>query len=138
MILVISAKSCSSGAGRRPRRCQVVAAATWTTRLERATPSTSATVFTAYPRERARATATAVFFWLCQIKRLAQDLVLQGLLAQQPLQLANLVLQGPVLGGRHHFLARSYRRQPALGVQPAPAEQLVWRDPMPARNQRPR
>ena len=40
------------------------------------------------------ASATAVF-WLCQVQRVAQDLVLQGLLAQQPLQFAHLVLQRP-------------------------------------------
>jgi hypothetical protein len=55
----------------------------------------------------ARASATALF-WLRQIQRLAQDLVLQCLLAEQPLQFAHLALQRPVFGGRHHFFAVAF------------------------------
>ena len=48
------------------------------------------------PRQgrRVRATATTVF-WLRQIERLAQDLVLECILAQQPLQFMKLMLQSP-------------------------------------------
>src|SRR6516225_8082907 len=99
MTSLISFSSAASGCGRRPRRCRVVPGAAWTTRLERAIPSTPATRVTAcHPTGRARP-ATIVFL-LRQIQRLAQDLVLQGFLAEQPAQLANLLLQGPVLGGR--------------------------------------
>jgi hypothetical protein len=73
---------------------------------------------------------------LRQIQRLAQDLVLQGFLAEQPAQLANLLLQGPVLGGRHHLLAGTYCRQRALGVKPSPGEQLVWGDSVPTGDKR--
>src|SRR5205085_8654280 len=62
------------------------------------------------------------FFWLRQFERVAQYLVFQGLLAEQPLQLAHLVLQGSVFGGGHYLLAGPDRRQRALGVQPPPSE----------------
>ena len=76
------------GRGQRPRRWRGESLAAWTTRFERATPSASASVFTGCRPERAMVSATAVF-WLQQIQRLAQDLVLQRLVAEQPLQLAN-------------------------------------------------
>jgi hypothetical protein len=41
------------------------------------------------------------------------------------LQLAHLVLQGPVFGGGQYFLAGPNRRQRALGIQPPPSEHLV-------------
>src|SRR3954454_20086380 len=40
-----------------------------------------------------------------QVERLAQNFVLEGFLAEQPLQFADLVLQSSVFGGGHHFLA---------------------------------
>jgi len=123
MIRLISASKSVSGCGRRPRREHDASTAT-AARLERATPSVSATVFMAYLPDRMRVRATA-FFWLRQIQRLAQDLVLHGLLAEQPLQLTHLLLQGPVLGGRHHLVAGADRRERALGIKPPPSEQLV-------------
>jgi hypothetical protein len=103
--------------------------------LERATPSVSEIAFTACPLERARR-AQQPFFWLHQIERLAQDLVFEGLLAEQPLQFANLMLQCPVFGGGHHFLAGPNSRQRSLGVEPPPGEHLVWCDPVLPRYQR--
>ena len=51
----------------------------------------SAILFIACSPARVRASATTVF-WLHQIERFAQDLVLQCLFAQQPPQLAHLAL----------------------------------------------
>jgi hypothetical protein len=76
-------------------------------RLERATPSVSATVPMAYLPDRRSVRNSR--FWLRQIQRLARDRVLQGLLAKQPLQLAHQLLQHPVLGGCHHLLAGADR-----------------------------
>jgi len=70
---------------RRPRRRRSTAAVIWAARFERASPSVSATRFTAC-RPMARRASTTAVFWLYQIQRLAQDLVLQCLLAEQPLQ----------------------------------------------------
>jgi hypothetical protein len=49
-------------------------------------------------------------------ERFAQHLILEGFLAEQPLQFAHLVLQSPVFGGGHHFLAGPDSRQRALGI----------------------
>src|SRR5215470_16647655 len=125
MQVLISASSASSGAGRRPRS-RAGFPATRVARLERATPRASARLFTACRPEPARASATAVF-WLRQIERLAQDLVLQGLLAEQPLQFANLMLQGPIFGSRYHFFTGTDRRQRPFSVKLPPLEYLVRR-----------
>ena len=59
---------------------------------------------------------------------LLENLGLQGLLAEQPMKLANLVLQRPIIRRRHHLLAAAGRRQAAVRHQSAPGEQLVWRN----------
>src|ERR1044071_604120 len=71
-----------------------------------------------------------------QVECLAQNLVLEGFLAEQPLQFPDLVLQTPVFGGGHHFFAGPDRRQRSLGIEPTPSEHLVRRDPMLPRHQR--
>ena len=78
-------------------------------------PRARAIVFTACRPVWARARKT-VFFWLSPIQRLAQDRVLQGLFAEQPLQLTHLALRGAVLGGRNHLFAGAHCRQRAFGV----------------------
>jgi hypothetical protein len=80
---------------------------------------------------RAREGEPYSLFWLYQIQHLAQDLFLQRVFAEPPLQFANLMLQRPEFGGRHYLLASTYARQRAVGVKPAPREQLVRRDPVP-------
>src|SRR5262249_43869947 len=58
-------------------------------------------------------------------ERLLEDLGFQCLLAEQPLQLAHLALQSPIIRGRHHLFAAAGSRQRPLHHQPAPGEQLV-------------
>src|SRR5262249_22141645 len=84
--------------------------------------------FTACRPARARATAAAIF-WTRQLECLAQDLVLEGFLAGQPLQFAHVVMQSPVFRGGHHLLPGPHTAQRALGIEPPPGEQLVRCDP---------
>jgi hypothetical protein len=100
-------------------------------------PRVSAIVFTACrPHGRGRAQQPFFWlrqvqlFWLRQVQRVAQDLVFEGFLAEQPLQFAHLVLQCSIFGGGHHFLAGRDSRERALGVEPPPREHLVRRDPV--------
>ena len=58
------------------------------------------------------------------IEGLFQDLGLRRLLAEKPLQLADLVLLGAEGGSRNHLLLRLRRRQRALLGQPTPREWL--------------
>jgi hypothetical protein len=58
-------------------------------------PNASATIVTAY-RPHTGKGARNSFLCLRQIQRVTQDLILQRLFAQQPLQLAHLLLKGPV------------------------------------------
>jgi hypothetical protein len=60
------------------------------------------------------ASATDVFWAGRNLQRRLEDLGLQGLLAQQPLQLTDLVLQGSVLGGGHRHLPCTGRGKGAL------------------------
>jgi hypothetical protein len=62
----------------------------------------------------------AVF--LAEIQRLAQDLILQRLFAEHPLQLTDLALQGAIFGGRDYLLAGAHRRRRAFGIEPSPAK----------------
>jgi len=60
----------------------------------------------------------AAAFWLCQSERIAQNLVLQRLLAEQPVQLAHLVLlKAGYFGDGHDLLGGPDRRQCALGAR---------------------
>lgn len=68
--------------------------------------------------------------------RLAQDLVLHGLLAQHALQLAHLVLERAILACRNHLAASTGGGQGAACRLSAPAKQLVGRHPVHARPQR--
>src|SRR5262245_47796737 len=97
---------------RRPRAAR-------TTRLERATPRVSATTFTGNRPSAATASARS-FFCLRPAQRLLQDLDFHGLAAQQPLELANAILQTAHLRAAHHRLVRSHRSGPALVHQAAP------------------
>ena len=72
------------------------------------------------------------------LDRFAQDLVLERLLAEQPLQLADLLVSGAQLRGRHHLLAGARRRQRALRHQPTPGEELVGGNAMMAGYERDR
>src|SRR5215204_6842738 len=74
----------------------------------------------------------------CLESELAQDLVLERLLADQALQLTDLLMGRTQLGGRNHLLAGTGRRQRALRHQPAPGEELVVRDAMTPRDERDR
>src|SRR6266567_2183821 len=66
---------------------------------------------------------------------LFEDLGLQRLLPEQPMQLSHLALQGPVVRCRNDLLAAAGRRQGALRDEPAPGEQLVGGDPVPTGDQ---
>src|SRR5204862_3396593 len=71
------------------------------------------------------------FFWACGPgDGLPQYLGFHSLLAQQALQLGDLVLQRPVLGGGHHLLAGTGGSQRTLRNQPAPGEDLAATDAM--------
>ena len=83
----------------------------------------------------ARAIATAFFGWArsSAARRISFSNVV---LPSKPLQFANLALQGPVFGGRHHLLASAHQQQRTLEVEPSPAERLVRHNAMPAHHQR--
>jgi hypothetical protein len=68
-------------------------------------------------------------------QRLLEDLGFQGILAEQPLQLTDLVLHGPVLGGSDHLLLGTGGSERSLGGELAPAEELVGSHSMPAGDQ---
>src|SRR5688500_6194612 len=72
------------------------------------------------------------------LDRLAQDLVLERLLAEQALQLTDLLMGRTQLGGWNYLLAGTGRRQRALRHQPATGEELVARDAMTPRDERDR
>jgi hypothetical protein len=99
MIALIRASNSSSGAGGRPRRR---AGAGFGSRLDRATPSVLAAAFTGNRRAATVARAAAVFFGIGALQRLAQDLGLERLLAEQAVQFADLLLKRAIVGGRHH------------------------------------
>ena len=52
-------------------------------------------------------------------ERFLENLGLKCLLAEQPVKLANLVLQGSVIRGRHNLFAAAGCGQTALRHQPA-------------------
>src|SRR5499427_2566343 len=68
-------------------------------------------------------------------ERLLEDLGFQRLLTEQPLQLAHLALQSPIIRGRHHLFAAAGSRQRPLHHKPAPREQLVRGNAMSASHQ---
>src|SRR5262245_27284795 len=124
MTALISDTSFSSGSGGRPIRF-FGRSRMRSIRLERETPITSATVFIANRPSVATAAAAAVFCPRSVFERLLEDLGFQRLLAEQPLQLAHLALQGSVIRRRHDLFAAAGGRQRPLGHQPAPREELV-------------
>ena len=69
------------------------------------------------------------------LKRFLEDLGLKCLLAEQPVKLANLVLQGSVIRRWHDLFATAGSGQTALCHQAAPGEQLVRGNAMPPSNQ---
>jgi hypothetical protein len=68
-------------------------------------------------------------------QRLLEDLGFECLLAEQPLQLTDLALQGAVLGSGDHLLLSACGSQRSLGGELAPAEELVGSHSMPAGDQ---
>src|ERR1700684_966141 len=111
MTASISATSSSSGSGGRPIRF-FVRSCSRSTRLERETPITSATVFIGNHPSAATAAAAAAF--LSRWRDFLGDLGLKCLLAEQPVQLANLVVQGSVIRRRHDLFATAGGGQTAL------------------------
>jgi hypothetical protein len=73
------------------------------TRFDRATPSVAAMVFTGKRLAPASATARSVF-WPPPGRRLLEDLDLQGLAVQEPLDLPHAFLEAPNLGCRDHII----------------------------------
>jgi len=70
-----------------------------------------------------------MFFWASSdLKRLFKYFAFHRLLAEQTLQLFDVVLKGAILGCRNHFLFCRSRRQCTLGSELAPSEQLVRLD----------
>ena len=67
---------------------------------------------------------------------LAEQLILHGLLAKQPMQFANLRLERAILGSWHHFLASRRGGQRTLAHQPAPGEHLAATDAVLAGDER--
>ena len=131
----MSATSSASGSGGRPRGrgggLLRIADRCW-----RVTPSASA-IGGHRPSPGQRGRAQQQFFWACGPGHgLAEQLVLHGLLTQQPLQLAHLRLQRTVLRRRHHLLAGCSCGQGTLVHQPAPREHLTAADAMLAGNER--
>ena len=86
----------------------------WTAMFERAMSSASQTVFIANRPWATTATARCFFEPAATFKSLLEDLGLQRLLAEQPLQFADLALQRTVLRRGHHGLFGLRRRQSAL------------------------
>src|SRR3978361_1084183 len=137
MIVSMSLTRSSSGLAGRPTRLRGLARAGWrlTAMFERETPSAAQTAFIGYRPWAQRARATDVFLAARDVQRLLQDLGFHRLLAQQPLGVAQLVLQGAIVGRRNDLLFSPRRRQRALGRQTSPAEHLARRHAMPARHQ---
>jgi hypothetical protein len=104
-------------------------------RFERAKPVAAAIALTANRPDRATTSAAAVFFGPRLIHNLLEDFNLQGLLAEQPMQLAHLLLQGMILRSGNYRLAGAGRRQSALRRQTPPGEQPVRPDAMSPRHQ---
>ena len=63
------------------------------------------------------------------LERLFEDLGLQRLLTEQPMQLSNLALQGPVIRRRNDLLAAAGRGQGALSDETTPGEELLGATP---------
>src|SRR6187200_316615 len=135
MSVWIAARSAASGRGGRPRRRGAVLCRD--ERCGRETPRAAAIALTGRPRPRGHARGQ-LFGGGHALDRFAQDLVLERLLAEQPLQLADLLVSGAQLRGRHHLLAGASRRQRALRHQPTPGEELVGGNAMMAGYERDR
>src|SRR5262249_50632764 len=134
MTALISDTSLSSASGGRPIRF-FARSRMRSIRLERQTPITSATVFIANRPSAATAAAAAVFLTPWRVRAPLEDLGFQCLLSEQPLQLAYLALQSPIIRGRHPLFAAAGGRQRPLHHQPAPGEQLVRGNAMSASHQ---
>jgi hypothetical protein len=100
-------------------------------RCERATSSVAATAFMANRPWAATATAISVFYILRQFEGVLQDFHLKGLLAQEALQLAYLLLLSPEGRRRDNLLLGHRRGQRTLLGKPPPGEKLVRRHPAP-------
>jgi hypothetical protein len=99
--------------------------------LERATPSVSATIFTANRRVAATATASSVFP-PCYGQCLIQYLDRQRFAAEQPFEVADTGLELAHAAGADHVFIRSDSRPTAFGHQLPPLEQQAWGDAMQA------
>src|SRR5215216_216017 len=136
MSVWIAATSPASGRGGRPRRRGAVLCRD--ERCGRETPRAAATALTGRP-PATRSRARAAFWGRSRAPPLrAGSRLLERLLAEQPLQLADLLVSGAQLRGRHHLLAGASRRQRALRHQPTPGEELVGGNAMMAGYERDR
>src|SRR3954467_8992273 len=102
-----------------PRLCR-------SARLERETPSTSATRFTANLPSQARAAARSVFC-LRLGERFPEDLVLHGLAAEQAFQFAHPLLKTPEFRTADHRFVRIHSCRTSLAQQPAPSVEKIGR-----------
>jgi hypothetical protein len=71
------------------------------------------------------ARAAAPFFRIGVLRGFLEDLGLERLLAEQPVQFADLLLKRTVVGGGHHRLPGRRRGEGAVGREAAPGEELV-------------
>lgn len=76
-----------------------------------------------------------MFFWASgDLKRLFENLAFHRLLAEQALQLFDLVLKGTIFGRRNNILLRSRGRQSPLSGELTLGEQLVRLNAVTPRN----
>jgi hypothetical protein len=97
------------------------------------TPKVPATVFTANPRRAMTASARPVFF-MGNLYGFPKNLVLQRLIAQDPLKLTDTPLEGFHLGRPDDVLIDPYRFLPTLGHAPSRVKnregEIPWRRPI--------
>src|SRR3954453_11948031 len=122
MSVWIAASSAASGRGGGPRRRGAVLCRD--ERCGRETPRATATALTGRP-PATRSPARAAFWGRSRASPPHAGSRSRRLLAEQPLQLADLLVSGAQLRGRHHLLAGAGGSQRALRHQPAPGEELV-------------
>src|SRR5215207_5164878 len=135
MSVWIAATSPASGRGGRPRRRGAVLCRD--ERCGRETPRAAATALTGRP-PATRSRARAAFWGRSRAPPPRAGSRLERLLAEQALQLTDLLIGRAQLGGRNHLLAGAGGGQRAWRHQPAPGEELVARDAMTPRDERDR